>query len=330
MTKADSRRAILATACAVCLPLLHAAAQTPRSPVRIGWLVPDVPVPGEAYHQFVRRAVELGYAEGTSLLIDYRSFQTLDEGKAAAAALVRLKVDLLVAQAPPALLAARSATQTVPIVAFFVGDPVHLGVVSSLARPGGNITGFTWDTGSDGTGKALEILKEMLPRASRVGLLWNVENDSHPVYIKDFESHAPRLKLSIVAVGVRRVEDFEPALRTMKTERVDAAILFPDPFTVRHRESLSAALARHPMPAMWGSLAWPLRGALVTFGADVSDQPRRAAEYVDRILKGVSPGTLPFQQPSRSDLVIDVDVARALGVTPPRSLLVRADKVIGQ
>ncbi|MEO5881964.1 MAG: ABC transporter substrate-binding protein [Caldimonas sp.] len=304
-----------------------AAAQTSAKVYRIGWLVPSVTTPGETYRQFVQRATQLGYVEGETLLIDYRSFDTLDEGRALAAQLVRLKVDLIVAQAPPALLAARSATQSVPIVTFFVGDPVRMGIVPSIARPGGNVTGFTFDTGAEVVGKWLEIAMELFPKARRFGLLWNQENDTGPFYAREFESYAITLGLALVSVGVRTPEEFAPAFDQMAREKVGAVLVFPDPFTVRHRPALSAALGRYRLPALWGSVAWPLQGAVLTFSANVADQPRRAAEYMDRILKGAAPGELPFQQPTKSDLIIHAKTARELGVPIPHSLLVRADRV---
>ena len=304
-----------------------AAAPAATKVYRVGWLVPSVPKPGEAYRKFVDRAAQLGYIDGQTLLVDYRSFDTLEEGRALAAELVRLKVDLVVAQAPPALLAARSATQSIPIVTFFVGDPVRMGIVPSLARPGGNVTGFTWDTGADGTGKLLEIAKELFPKARGFGLLWNLENDSGPFYAREFESYASTLGLALVSVGVRTPEEFAPAFERMAREKASAVFVFPDPFTVRHRPAVSAALGRYRLPALWGSAAWPLQGAVLTFSANVDDQPRSAAEYMDRILKGAAPGELPFQQPMKSDLIIHAKTARELGVPLPRSLLIRADRV---
>ena len=309
--------------------VLHAiaAAQAATKVYRVGWLVPSVPKPGETYRKFVDRAAQLGYIDGLTLLIDYRSFDTLEEGKALAAELVRLKVDLIVAQAPPALLAARSATQSIPIVTFFVGDPVRMGIVPSLARPGGNVTGFTWDTGAEGTGKSLEIAKELFPKARGFGLLWNLENDTGPFYAREFESYASTLGLAIVSVGVRTPEEFAPAFERMAREKVSAVLVFPDPFTIRHHTAVSAALGRYRLPALWGSAAWPLQGAVLTFGPNVADQPRSAAEYMDRILKGAAPGELPFQQPTKSDLIIHAKTAREFGVPIPRSLLIRADRV---
>jgi putative ABC transport system substrate-binding protein len=304
-----------------------AAAQATGKVHRVGWLVPSVPTPGETYRQFVQRATQLGYVEGRTLQIDYRSFDTLEEGKALATELVRLQVDLIVAQAPPALLAARSATQSVPIVTFFVGDPVRMGIVPSLARPGGNVTGFTWDTGAEATGKLLQIAKELFPNAPGFGLLWNLENDTGPFYAREFETYAGTLGLAIVSIGVRTPEEFAPAFDRMTREKAGAVLVFPDPFTVRHRAALSAALGRYRLPALWGSVAWPLQGAVLTFSAKVTAQPRLAAEYMDRILKGAAPGELPFQQPTKSDLIIHAKTAGELGVRIPRSLLLSADRI---
>ncbi|MEO6745566.1 MAG: ABC transporter substrate-binding protein [Caldimonas sp.] len=310
-------------------PALHriATAQVAGKVYRVGWLVPSVPTPAVTYRQFLDRATQLGYVEGRTLLIDYRSFDTLDEGKALAAELVRRKVDLIVAQAPPALLAARSATQSVPIVTFFVGDPVRMGIVPSLARPGGNVTGFTWDAGAEGVGMSLQITRELFPRARRFGMLWNQENDSGPFYAREFELLGSSFGLTFVSVGVRTPEEFAPALDRMKSEKVGAVLVFTDPFTIRHSAALSAALGRYRLPALWGSAVSPLQGAVASSSFDVQDQPRRAAEYMDRILKGAAPGELPFQQPTRFQLVVHAKTAREFGVRIPRSVLLRADRI---
>jgi len=235
---------------------------------------------------------------------------------------------LIVAQAPVALLAARNATRTVPIVTFYVGDPVRMGVVESLARPGGNVTGFTWDTGFEGIAKSLEAIKEIVPLARRIAILWNLENDSHPFYVKEFDAHARTLRMAIQSLGVRSVDEFEGAFRQMAEQKSDAVNVFADPLTIRHREALTALLARYPIPAMWSSAQWPLAGSVVTMGPNVDDQPRRVAEYMDRILKGAPAGSLPFQQPTRQDLIVDAKVARSLGIKLPRSLRLRADRIV--
>lgn len=297
---------------------------------RIGWLVPGPPLPGGAYHQFLQRAKELGYIEGKNLVIDYRGFQSVDDGKTVAGELVRSKVDLIVAQAPNALLVARTATQSIPIVTFYIGDPIRMGVVKSLARPGGNVTGFTWDTGAEWVGKSLQFIKEILPRASRIAILWNLDNDSHPFYLKEFEAYARTLKFSTLSLGVGGADDLEGAFKKMTQEQVSAIVIFSDPFTVRNRKTLTALLNRFPIPAMWGTAVWPLSGALITFGPNVADHPQRVAEYMDKILKGSSPADLPFQQPTRFDLIVNIKIAKALGLTLPPSLLLRADKIVDE
>ena len=286
-----------------------------------------MPTPGETYRKFVDRATQLGYVEGQTLLIDYRSFDTLDEGKALAAELVRLKVDLIVAQAPPALLAARSATQSVPIVTFFVATLFAWASCRRSRAPAATSPASPGTLAQKEPESRSQITKELFPKARRFGLLWNQENDTGPFYAREFESHASTLGLALVSVGVRTPEEFAPAFDRMAREKASAVLVFPDPFTIRHRPALSAALGRYRLPALWGSVAWPLQGAVLTSGFNVADQPRRAAEYMDRILKGAAPGELPFQQPTKFDLIIHAKTARELGVPIPRSLLVRADRV---
>jgi putative ABC transport system substrate-binding protein len=296
----------------------------------MGWLVSGAVARGPAYQQFVERAAELGYTEGSNLRVDYRSFASLDEGKAVARALTRSGVDLIVAQGPPALLAARAATSTIPIVTFFIADPVRMGVSRSLAKPDGNVTGFTWDSGIEGAGKLLEVIREMSPRTRRVGLLWNRENDSHPVYVEQFKAQGSRLGLSMLSGAVSAPEHFEPALRKLLIDGADTTIAFADPFTVKHRDALSMAVRRLRAPVVWTGLQWPLEGALLTYGASVADQPRRAAEYAVRVLQGAKPADLPFQMPTRDELIVDVNVARALAITLPPALLLRAGSIIGR
>lgn len=326
------RSAVLVAAVALGLlsmPFIGVA-QQPRTVSRIGWLAPGPPLPGGPYQQFLERAKELGYVEGKNLVVEFRGFQSVEEGKPVVSQLVRSKVDLIVAQAPNALLVARTATQSIPIVAFYIGNPVRMGVVDSLARPGGNITGFTWDTGPEWAGKSLQLVKEILPRATRIAILWNRDNDSHPFYLEAFEAYAKVLGLSTLSLGVRGSAELEGAFRKMMHEQVSAVVIFSDPFTVRNLDVLTTLLNRFPIPAMWGTAVWPLAGALVTFGPNVTDHPGRAAEYMDKIFKGSSPADLPFQQPTRFDLIVNVTVAKALGLRVPPSVLLQADRVIDQ
>jgi putative ABC transport system substrate-binding protein len=324
-----NKRLVLEGALLLCLLPLSIGCKAQGIRVyRIGWLAPGQQ--GDAYRAFLQRAKELGYSEGKNLAIDYRWAQSAEDGRASAEALVRSKVDLIIAQAPTALHAAKSATRTIPIVTFFIGDPIRMGITRSLARPGGNITGFTWDAGVDGAGKSLELLKEIVPRAAQIGVVWNLDNESHPFYLRDMNAYARTLRLSLLSIGVRRPEEFEGAFQRMADRKVSAMMIFSDPLTVRNREGLTALLGRFPIPAMWGSAQWPLQGALITSGPNVADQPRGVAEYMDRIFKGASPAALPFQQPTTFDLILDAKVAKTLGLIIPPALLLRADKVVGQ
>lgn len=329
MTNAKRSLVVAVVLCLLSLPFVSAAQQA-RTMYRIGWLAPGPPIPGGPYHQFLQRAKELGYVQGKNLLIDYRAFQSVDDGRTVAGELVRSKVDLIVAQGSTALLVARTATQSIPIVTFYIGDPIRMGVVKSLARPGGNITGFTWDTGFEWGGKSLQLVKEIFPRASRIAFLWNLGNDGHPFYLKELEAYARILGLSTLALGVGGAEDLEGAFKKMTQAQVSAVVIFSDTLTVRNREALTALLNRFPIPAMWGTAVWPLPGALITFGPNTTDHPQRVAEYMDKILKGSSPADLPFQQPTRFDLIVNVKIAKALGLTLPPSLLLRADQIVDQ
>jgi putative ABC transport system substrate-binding protein len=324
-----NKRAALAAGLLACVaPRVWCGAAPSRGRLRsVGYLSPVAS--GDAFRQFLKRVRSLGYIEGRSLAIHFRDAQTEQAAGIAAADLVRRSVDVLIAQAPVALRAAREATSSIPIVTFFIGDPVRMGVTTSLARPSANVTGFTWDAGIDTVVKGLELAKELLPRAQRIALLWNLENDSHPFYVKEFQALSGRFGLSIQSVGVRREDEFDAALGAMVAQQAAMVIVFTDPFTIAHRGTLSDSLARHPLPAMWGSAAWPLQGALATYGADVSDHPRRAAEYMHRLLEGAVAGDLPFQQPTRFNLALDLRVARSMGISVPKRLLLRADSVVG-
>lgn len=327
MSAAQRRRLLFAATALLASPLASRGQHSGRVH-RIGWLAPGPPSSGGPYRQFLQRAKELGYVEGKNLVVDYRGFESVAGGKTITEEIVRSKVDLIVAQAPVALRAALLATQTIPIVTFYVGDPIRMGVVKSLARPGGNVTGFTWDTGPEWSGKSLQLIKEIVPRANLIAILWNLENDSHPFYLSEFQGNARTLGLPTLSVGVRRAEELEGAFRKMTAERASAVLIFSDPFTVRNRETLATLLARFALPAMWGTAVWPLPGALITFGPNVTDHPRHVAEYMDKILKGTPPANLPFQQPTRFDLIVNAKIAKTLGLTLPPSVLLRADRVI--
>ena len=323
-----TRRRILIALCGASL-VAHcriAAAQAAAKVHRIGWLVSSVTTPGETYRQFVQRATQLGYVEGRTFLIDYRSFDTLDEGKALAAELVRLKVDLIVAQAPRALLAARSATQTVPIVTFFIGDPVRMGIAPCSRPPAATSPASPLTLAQKWSARGWRSRRSSFRRRAAsdcCGTRKTTPVRSTPG-IGVAREHArvgPRVGRCPHTGGVRA------RVRPDGTREGRCRLRLSGPFTVRHRPALSAALRRYRLPAIWGSVPNPLQGAVVTFSANVDGQPHGAAEYMDRILKGAAPGELPFQQPTKSDLIIHANTARELGVPIPRSLLVRANRV---
>lgn len=305
------------------LPVAHT--QEARKVYRIGWLAP---LPrGVVVQQFLDRARELGWVEGQNLAIEYRQFGRLDEAGERAADLVRLKVDLIVAQAPPAILAARKVTSTIPIVMMYAGDPIKMGIATNLARPGGNLTGLSFDAGTEWVGKALQLLKEAVPRTSRIALLLNLENDSHPVYLKHYEDAAVQLGLRVMPLWVRRPEDFDAAFQRARKERADSLIISPDPFSIRNRDRIMELVARYRLPALVAG-DWGFAGALLVYGPRVRHIPKRTADYVDRILRGAAPGELPIEQPREYDFIVDLKTAKALGLTIPQSLLLGADRVI--
>jgi putative ABC transport system substrate-binding protein len=193
-----------------CLPLASPAAP-PAVVHRIGWLAPGPPLKDGAYFKFLARAKELGYVEGRNLVLEYRAFRLAEKGRIAARELVRANVELIIAQAPAALSAAHEETRTIPIVALYIGDPIRMGVAESLAHPGGNVTGFTWDTGAELAGKRLQLVREIVPGATRVAILWDRENNAHPYYLRDFEEKARPLGLSLLPIGVARPEELEAA-----------------------------------------------------------------------------------------------------------------------
>lgn len=299
---------------------------------RLGWLAPRPrdPDPNSAAGRLVKRAAELGWIEGQNILIDYRHFATVDEARKLADELVRAKVDLLIAQAPPAILAARKATTSIPIVMIFAGNVIEAGIVKSLRRPGGNITGLSYDTGHEWSGKALQLTRELLPQASRIACLWNIENDSHrpeSPYRLEFEKVAPSLRLTPVSKEVRTTEDIARAIGSARQERADALLVPIDPFTLQNRRAIMDAAHRHRLPVI--ALGdWGFDGAILAYGPRTRHIPARAAEYIDRILRGTPPGELPIEQPTEFDLIVDAKAAKLLGLKIPSSLLLRADRIV--
>jgi putative ABC transport system substrate-binding protein len=279
----------------------------------------------EAFRQGLR---ERGYTEGRNIVVEYR-YADGQTGRLAALAeeLVALKVDVIVTSGDLAIRAARQASQTIPIVAALAGDLVAPGHVASLARPGGNITGLTTLV-SELSGKRLELLKTAFPKISRVAVLWNPDNATNAAGVKEIETAARALGLQVVSAGARKPEDLEGEFQTIRRERADALLAVADLMLLSQRARIVAFAAKHRLPAMYGNQDYMDAGALMAYGPNVADLFRRAATYVDKILKGARPADLPVEQATKIELVINVKTAKALGLTIPPSLLARADHVI--
>jgi ABC-type uncharacterized transport system substrate-binding protein len=322
-----------ALALAIVTPWL-AAAQPPARVARIGYLLTsslESPETRAVLTAFREGLGDLGYVEGQNIVIEYRSAEGRIERFAdLARELVALKVELIVAGATPTARGARQATATLPIVAFAMGDPVGDGLVASLARPGGNVTGSTF-LGPQLVPKRLELLKTLLPRASRIAVLWHpgaFSDRTMGEMWKETEAAAQTLGVHLQRAEVRAAADIEGAFSRMAAERADAVLVFPSTLLFNERARLVAFAARHRLPAMFNAREFVERGGLIGYGASLADLIRRSAIYVDKILKGAKPADLPVEQPTKFELTVNLKTAKALGLTVPRSLLVRADHVI--
>jgi putative tryptophan/tyrosine transport system substrate-binding protein len=324
------RRAFLAgSAALLAAPLAAEGQQSGKVPL-IGILRTGSP-PDPFIEAFRRGLHELGYAEDRNIRLEYRWAEGKTERLPELAAdLVRLKVNVLVASGQSPAVAAKQATATIPIVMPVSTDPVGLGLAASLARPGGNVTGLITQN-DELTGKWLELLKETLPRVSRVAVLWDVA--SSPQQLSGSESAARALGLRLHALKVRRGEDFATAFAEAQKTRAEALVVLASPVLWAHRTLLVELAARHRLPTMYHQKDFVVgsgvgSGGLMSYGADLADMFRRAATYVDKILKGARPSDLPIEQPTKFELVINLKTAKTLGLTIPPSVLARADQVI--
>jgi putative tryptophan/tyrosine transport system substrate-binding protein len=270
---------------------------------------------------------DLGYVEGKNLVIEFRWSSTVEQMQEAAAELARMKVDLIFASSSTEVEPARRATSTIPIVFATHADPVSIGHVSSLARPGGNITGLAVMQ-SDITAKRLEILKETVPQASRFGVLWDRTAPSYRPFLQAAEAARGKLRVELRSVGVSTVADYEGAFTTMAHDRVGAVLIHASTQTGRDNARLLAELAlKHRLPTAFGNRDNVVVGGLMSYAPDMNDQWRRAAVYIDKILKGARPAELPVEQASRYQLIINLRTAKALGLPIPRSVLARAGEI---
>ena len=279
--------------------------------------------------EFLAAMKDLGYTEGQDYVYDERLWENQDQAPAMVRDLLRAKVDVIIAAGPPSILAASSVTKDVPIVMMYSAEPVATGLVRSLNAPGGNLTGLTWDHGFESSLKALELVREALPSARRVALIWDADDSVHPIYARYFEQHAPRVKFQLQSVPVHTAADFAPAMSNVKKSGADALVILPSgQLTVPKRHELLAIAMRQRIPTLYAYIGRDAPGALLQFGPNLSRMPRRAAAYVDRIFKGARPQDIPIEQPDKYDLIVDLTSARDLGINVSQSLLLRADRVI--
>jgi ABC-type uncharacterized transport system substrate-binding protein len=279
----------------------------------------------EAFRQGLR---EHGYVEGQNILLEFRSA----EGKLyrlaeLAAELIQTKVDVIVASGTEASQAAKKATGTIPVVMSNTGDPVGAGIVANLARPGGNITGLSL-LATELSAKRLELLKETLPKLARVAVLWNPSNASVVLKFKETEAAARVLGVQLQSLQVQRPSDLESAFQAASHARTDALVTADDQFLSSQRVQIVGLAMRHRLPMASEFREFAVAGGLISYGPSLTDLARRAAVYVDKILKGAKPGDLPIQQPTKFELVVNLKTAKALGLTIPQTLLQRADQVI--
>jgi len=303
----------------------EAAATVPR----IGYVGAGSPATAGHHAQaFVQGLRELGYVEGQNIAIEYRWAEgRLERLPALVADLLRLRVDVLISSATPAIRAAKEQTSGVPIVMAGVTDPVGLGFAASLARPGGNITGLT-HLSPELPGKRLELLKEVVPRLLRVAVLWNPNHPGQPLAFKETQVAAQALRVTLISMEARDREELERVLSAIGKKRPQALLELADPLTFFHRGLITEVAARHRLPAMYSFREWVEAGGLMSYGTTFADLFRRAATYVDKILKGAKPAELPVEQPMRFELVINMKTAKALGITFPQTILIRAEEVI--
>jgi putative ABC transport system substrate-binding protein len=270
---------------------------------------------------------DLGYIEGSNIIIEWQWAQNVDALPALAAELVRMHVDVIFAPSSTFVEAARQATTTIPIVFAVHADPVGLRHVAGLARPGGNITGTSMLL-TELAAKGLEMLAEALPQARRIGVLWNPTTPSHSRALPAVETAGEKLALELRMVSARGPEDFDNAFASMVQERVGAFLAVGSPLVVGQRVPLAALALKHRLPGMFPFKENVVAGGLMSYGADPSDLYRRAAVYIDKILKGAKPADLPVEQASKYELVINLKTAKALGLELPATVLARADEVI--
>jgi len=305
-------------------PLVAHAQQSKKMPV-VGVLWPNPP----NQFEFIRQPLaELGYIEGKNIRFEFRWAEgALDRLPELAQELVRIPVDLIVTLAPPATLAAKRATQTIPIVFVAMGDPLASGVVTSLARPGGNLTGTTRMI-SEMSAKHVELLKEVYPPLSNLAILWNPNNSSHPPALKSAQASAQSLSLQTRLMEVRAVGDLDTVFATIGDQQGNGLLFIADPIFFIQLKPMAEFTTRSRLPSIANFVEFPKLGGLVGYAPSLPDEFRHAATHIDKILKGAKPADLPVEQPTKFQLVINLKTAKNIGISVPPMMLTRADEVI--
>ena len=309
---------------------LAAEAQPPTKVARVGWLSDGIRAGTKShlYEAFLHGLRDLGYVEGQNLVMERRDAEgQLDQLPELAAQLVARQVEIIVTWGVPGTRAAQRATSTIPIVMAEAGDPVRTGLVASLARPGGNVTGLSV-MDPEITGKLLQLLKEAAPKISRVAVLYNPTFPATVLSLREVQAAASALGLAILPMEVRASDELDAQFAVMASMHADALLTFGDPFTSMHQSRILDFAATHQWPAVSLWREFGEAGGLMSYGPSLRDLFRRAATYVHKILHGAKPGDLPVEQPIKFDLIINVKTAKALGMTMPPSLLLLADEVI--
>ena len=312
-------------------PSFSAQAQQSAKIPRLGLVVANRET--ISVREFQQGLRELGYIEGKNILFEYRyTERNLDRIPSLVSELVQLKVDVLVLSNFRAIRAAKQATQTIPIVMVTTQDPVETGIIDSLARPGGNITGLTRLT-RDLSGKRLELLKEAVPKISRVGILWDarpdIEASGSAIALKEYEEAAHALKLKLQSLEVRGPNpDWEGAFQVAVKGRAGALLTIHNALIVRHPKQIADLAIKNRLPSMYEGSSYVEAGGLMSYSSNDADQYRRAAVFVDKILKGTKPADLPVEQPTKFEFVINLKAAKQIGLTIPPNVLARADRVI--
>ena len=307
---------------------LAARAQQPARLPTIGYVGANRPsVESQRIDVFVQRLRELGWIEGRTIAIEVRWAEGRNERFAEIAAeFIRLKVDVIVTVGTPAVVTAKQATSVIPIVFAGAGDPVGTGLVASLARPGGNVTGLSLQT-TDSVGKRLELLREVVPDLRRLAILADAGNPQGVLEMGEVQAAARGLGIEVAPLEIRRAEDITPAFDALKG-RADALVVVAGPLVTTNRIRINILALGARLPTMHNLRGNVEAGGLMSYGANFPDLYRRAADYVDKIFRGTKPGDLPVEQPTKFDLIINVTTAKALGLTIPESFLLRADEVI--